>query len=161
MRLKAFKSVLLTFLIGAGLCSFQAKAMEPTDCTSEKYLIDHGHSPEIVRMINLQKERTEGNINNTKRSKSQNKFMKVLKNLWYEEDLTLPINDFGYNNITTVETDKAFGQKIIDTKNTVIDAGIKVKDTTQKAADYIRKDKNKKTDSEELNINNIIIRESN
>jgi len=82
-----------------------ALALNPTECTSEKYLINHGHSQEIIRMINLQKERTEGKL--TEASKSQNKIKKFFKNIWFEQDVTLPVNDFGYNVINTVETNKS------------------------------------------------------
>lgn len=78
-------------------------ALEETDATSEKYLIDHGHSKEIIRMINLQKSRAEGNM---KVEIKENKWYgKLFKNLWYEQDVTLPITDFGHRDVKTPETD--------------------------------------------------------
>ena len=61
MFLKAFRLLLSSLLIAVVVYSFPSKALSPTEPTTEKYLLDHGHSPEVVRMINLQKERAEGN----------------------------------------------------------------------------------------------------
>ena len=159
MRLKTFKLVLLTLLLGTSINNFPAKAMEPTECTTEQYLLDHGHSPEISRMVTLQKERAEGKVH--KRTQSENKFKKVLKNLWYEEDATLSIKDFGYNDIHSVETDKDFGPKIIDTKNAVLNVQAKVIDAAHKTADYIKKDKNKPVDSSnEVNVSDLKAKET-
>ncbi len=103
MRIKAFLLFLSVLLVMVLNCP-PSKALTPADITSEKYLIDHGHSKEIVRMINLQKERDEGKASPT--SKSQGRAKKFLKNLWYEQDVTLPTKDFGYNDVKTVETEQ-------------------------------------------------------
>ena len=115
-------------------------ALTPTDPTSEKYLIDHGHSQEIVRMINLQKERTEGKVATP--SQSQNKIKKFFKNIWFEQDLTMPGTDFGYSNIKTVETDKSIIPSTVELINSKI------------------KEKCKNKDPNEININDIKIRKT-
>jgi hypothetical protein len=102
MGLRATGLFLLTLLV-LGFNNLPTKALEPNETTSEKYLLDHGHSAEIVRMINLQKERAEGI---PPRSKSESHIKKFFKNLWYEQDATMPATDFGYNKVKTVETDK-------------------------------------------------------
>jgi len=122
MRLKAFLVVISLIAVGFSN-SCPSSALTPYEPTSEKYLIDHGHSKEIVRMINLQKDRTEGNLVDP--PKSQNKFKKFFKNIWFEQDFTMPVTDFGYNDIKSVETDKSkippavnrVKAKIIDLKN--------------------------------------------
>lgn len=123
-----------------------SKAISPTDPTSEKYLIDHGHSPELVRMINLQKARTEGSIPTPQR---HNKFVKFFKNLWFDQDLTEPITDFGYNTITTPETAK----ELLSPDLTV---------PVKNYMDERKKDKEAKKEvkSNEININDIKVRET-
>ena len=142
MRLKAFRLLCLNLLIAGVVYSFPSKALDPTEPTSEKYLIDHGHSQEIIRMINLQKERTEGKI--AVPSKSQGRLKKILKNLWFEQDLTMPITDFGYNDIKTVETNKSAIPPAIKS--------IKSK--------YDQKYKKKSEENNEVNINDIKVREA-
>ncbi len=139
MYLKLFLVLLMTLVIN----NLPVKALAPTDATSEKYLIDHGHSPEIVRMINLQKERIEGNSG--VRSESQNKFKKFLKNLWFEQDMTMPLTDFGYNKVTTVETDKS---KVIPA----------VENSIKNIKNKMKKE-SKKEDYNEVKINDIKVRE--
>lgn len=120
-----------------------AFAMERTDCTSEKYLIDHGHSPEIIRMINLQKARTEENV---PVQPPENKIKKFLKNLWFAQDLTMPSSDFGYSTVNTVETQKDLLPK---------DLTVPV----QKYMDEKNKNKNK-PDDKEIMINDVKVRDS-
>jgi len=127
MCLKTIKVLLLIISIGGFLHDLPAKALDPNDATTEQYLLNHGHSSEIVRMINLQKERTEGKVEQP--SVTENKFKKFFKNLWYEQDLTMPVNDFGYNNINVVETNKSKLQPAYDkTVDTIKDFGKKPKD---------------------------------
>jgi len=138
MHLKAFRLLFLALLIGVVVYSLPSKALDPTEPTSEKYLINHGHSQEIIRMINLQKDRTEGKI--LIPSKSHGKLKKFLKNVWFEQDITLPTNDFGYGEIKSIETDKSTIPPVVKS--------IKSK--------YI--DKNK--ESKEININDVKVRET-
>jgi len=105
MCLKTIKVLLLIISIGGFLHDLPAKALEPMDATSDEYLINHGHSPEIVRLINLQKERTEGK--GVTHTVSEGKVKKFFKNIWFEQDLTMPLNDFGYNEVKTVETNQS------------------------------------------------------
>lgn len=138
MRLRAV--LVFVSIIAIGIFNnLPSAALTPTEPTSEKYLIDHGHSPEVIRMINLQKERTEGKA--VTPSRSQNKIKKFFKNIWFEQDLTMPGSDFGYNDIKTVETDKSVIPPAIES--------VKSK---------IIKDKNK--DPNEININDIKIRKT-
>lgn len=103
MRLKAFLVFISIISIGI-FNNLPSSALSPTDPTSEKYLLDHGHSKEIVRMINLQKDRTEGKA--VVAPKSQGKIKKFFKNLWYEQDVSMPVTDFGFNEIKSPETAK-------------------------------------------------------
>jgi hypothetical protein len=99
MKIKIF---LLFALIMISTAPVLAEQMTPSDCTSEKYLIDHGHSPEVIRMINLQKARTQGTEATV--ITTDNKFVKFWKNLWVEQDVTMPLTDFGASSVKTVET---------------------------------------------------------
>ena len=95
-------------------------------------------------MINLQKARTEGVVEIP--SKSENKFKKFFKNIWFEQDLTMPVTDFGYNDIKTVETDsKLFSE-----------------DLTQPIQNFINKNKKDKKDvksvENEFNIKDVKVR---
>jgi len=136
-----FLRVIIIFvsLMLVGIFNYPAWAIGQTEGTSEKYLENHGHSKEIIRMINLQKERTEGNV--VEVSQRESKFKKFIKNLWFEKDATLPVSDFGYSAIDSVETSKSSIPPTVKT--------IKTK----------YKQKHKK-DSNEININDIKIRET-
>jgi hypothetical protein len=149
MRLKAFKLFFLALLIAGVFNRLPSTALNPTDSTSEQYLLNHGHSEELIRMINLQKERTEGNA--TVSSQSENKFKKFFKNLWFEQDLTLPVTDFGYNNIKSVETDKnLFSKDLTEPVKDHVYTPIK---------DFVKKDK-KNAKPDEININDVKVREA-
>lgn len=151
MRLKIYWIFLSVMIIGAfSLASSAVTPLTPEDPTSETYLLNHGHSQEIVRMINLQKARTEGNISTP--LKSEGKCKKFFKNLWYAQDLTLPTSDFGYNDIKAVETGEDLDQKAINLVH-------KVKKTSFKSADLEHK-KNKDVKSDEININHVQVREA-
>jgi hypothetical protein len=143
MRLKTVLIFVSVIAIGI-FNNLPSKALEPTETTSEKYLLDHGHSPEIVRMINLQKERTEGKV--TEASKSQNQVKKFLKNLWFEQDLTMPTTDFGYRKVNSVETDKSAAPSVIK--------------SIKSQYDQYRKDKKESKEQNEVNINDVKVRET-
>ena len=138
MRLKIFLVLISAVAIG-NFNSSTSFALGPVDCTSEHYLIDHGHSPELVRMINLQKDRTEGKA--VALSKPHGKIVKFLKNLWFEQDATLPLTDFGYNEVKSPEASKSTIPPTVDL--------IKSK------YDQIRNDKK---DSNEIDIKNVNVR---
>ena len=80
--------------------NFSVNALGVNEIDSEEYLLNHGHSAEIVRMVQLQEKRTE---NSQRELNKSNKFVKFWKNIFYEKDVTLPLSDFGYNNILTPE----------------------------------------------------------
>ncbi|OGH95368.1 MAG: hypothetical protein A2039_01135 [Candidatus Melainabacteria bacterium GWA2_34_9] len=147
MRLKAFRLLFLVLLMGVVVYSLPSKALDPAEPTSEKYLIDHGHSQEIIRMINLQKERTEGKV--IVPSKSEGKFKKFFKNVWFEQDLTLPVTDFGYAQTKSAETGKSS-----------IPPAIKAVPPTIKTIKSKYIDKNKNKDSKEINVNEVKVRET-
>jgi|GEM_PF-1799657 len=97
-----FSKYLILILCLGFLCSFapvRGERLNIKESDSKDYLINHGYSPEIVRLIKLQEVRTVGK----KRIEDNNKFVKLLKNLYYERDLTMPLNDFGHNEIITPE----------------------------------------------------------
>lgn len=136
MRLKAFLVFISVIAVGVSNIN-SASALSPTEPTSEKYLLDHGHSQEIVRMINLQKDRTEGKAYVVQ--KRDNQVKRFFRNLWFEQDLTLPTTDFGYNDIHVVETDKS---------------------VIPPAIESIKAKYNQKKDTKEININDVKIRET-
>jgi len=141
MRLKVFRLFFLSLLIGVAFNNLPSKALTPTDPTSEKYLIEHGHSKEIVRMINLQKDRIEGKVLTA--PVSENKFKKFFKNIWFYQDVTMPITDFGYSEIKSPETEKELFSK----------------DLTEPIKDFVKKNK-KDVKSNEINVNDVKVRES-
>ncbi|OGI00116.1 MAG: hypothetical protein A2Y25_07415 [Candidatus Melainabacteria bacterium GWF2_37_15] len=93
-------------LIGLVVMIMPAFALKSTEVSEEKYLLDHGHSDEIVRMMELQKSRLEGDKPEHKEFKTSNRIVKFFKNLFYERDITMPLNDFGQDRVTTVESPK-------------------------------------------------------
>lgn len=139
MRLKA--NIIVSSLLVLGMIS-PVFAMTPEDSTSEKYILDHGHSKEIVRMINLQKSRTEGT--GEFEAQKHGQFVNFLRNIWFDQDVSASANEFGCNYIRTVETDKELFPKkeIIEIKSLV----------------DINKNK-KKLDDNEVMINEIRVRD--
>ena len=97
--------ILVLFLVALfGLIKTPANAILGVDETdSEEYLLNHGHSRDITRMIELQEKRTLAKGNEIEKN---NRFVKFMKNLYYERVLTLPLHDFGHNDITTPESPK-------------------------------------------------------
>ena len=103
-------------LIGLVVMVMPAFALRTNEVTEEKYLIDHGHSDEIVRMMELQKSRLE--INNEEPIKEEPKtfwgkvgkhmensrITKFCRNLIYERDVTMPTEKFGQDRVRTVES---------------------------------------------------------
>jgi len=149
MHLKIFKLFLLILLVGGTLNILPAKALDPTEATSEKYLIDHGHSPEVVRMINLQKERAEGKTTVTP-PKPEGKIKKFIKNIWFEQDTTMPLTDFGYSNVKTVETDKSLIPATIQAIKSKLQNNSSTPNNTKGSRD-----------PNEVNINDVKVRETN
>jgi hypothetical protein len=102
--MKKFSLVISVTLIIVGLCCISSKAMSPEDSVNGDYLIKHGYSPEMVRLINLQKERIgqEGDTS-TDNSLSENiklkdKAKKVIKQMYETSDVTMSPN-FANNRI--------------------------------------------------------------
>jgi len=107
MRSKIFIA-LLTVISFLAISTTEAASLVTSEASSEKYLYEHGHSKDLIRMINIQKDRTESNTDEALRPKSEHQgpFKKLLKNLWFEKDITLPLSDFGHDEIETPETDR-------------------------------------------------------
>ncbi len=82
-----------------------AKRLSVEEVDSREYLLNHGHSPEVYRLIELQNARILGKKINSEGEeiKSNNKLVKFLKNLYYERDFTLPLYNFGQHPIETPE----------------------------------------------------------
>ena len=95
--IKYFLLILCVVCLG----SFSANALNVTEIDSEEYLLNHGHSKEVVRIINLQEKRAGGE---QKEIENHSKFVKFWRNIFFEKDATLPLKDFGYNDIPTVES---------------------------------------------------------
>lgn len=97
-----FLTITLFLPVLCGFISLSANAAErltSEKANSREYLINHGHSPEAVRMLELQKQRIIGE----KQVKSNNRAVKFLKNLYHERDITMPLSDFGQSDISSPE----------------------------------------------------------
>ena len=125
-------------------------ALGETDSTSEEYLINHGHSQEAIRLINLQRKRVEGNTDIKVENNSF--FKKFLKNLWFEKDASLYNADFGHRKIKTAETKKFYFEK--DTNAAIIDQECKKTPESK-----VEVEPEADTETNEILINDIKIRE--
>lgn len=99
--MKFAKYLTLSFLF-AFLCGYTfvlAERLNTERVNSEEYLRNHGHSPEVIRMIKMQEVRTVGE----KKVKESNRIVKFLKNIYYERNLTMPLEDFGQQDIISPE----------------------------------------------------------
>jgi len=93
---KKLNGVLVGFSVAVLGC-FAVYAQSASDFSSEEYLYHHGHSKEVIQLVNLQKARTE----NTELP-AVSRFQPVksfLKNV-YNADLTVPLKKFGDSKIT-------------------------------------------------------------
>ena len=98
-----FLILILCLVILGSFAKMPVNALTQKDAVEEAYFIKHGHSDEIIRMIELQKSRIEPE---EKKIKKNNRFVKFFKNLFYERDITMPLSDFGQDRIITVEAPK-------------------------------------------------------
>jgi hypothetical protein len=57
--MKKINLTVLIALVVLGLSCISSKAMSPNDSTDNDYLKTHGYSPEMIRLVNLQKDRVE------------------------------------------------------------------------------------------------------
>ena len=53
-------STLFLIMILVGLCTNSAMALTTKEASSSEYLYDHGHSKEIGRLVEFQKDRVNG-----------------------------------------------------------------------------------------------------
>jgi hypothetical protein len=100
MKFKYIAAMLGVFALSTSFMLSAPAKLGSDKTVSDEYILNHGHSKEMVRMIN-QQERTiiaeEPNVREDGRLK------KIWKNLFYERDLTLPTQDLGRNVISTPE----------------------------------------------------------
>jgi hypothetical protein len=100
MKFKYIAAMLGVFALSTFVMLSASAKLGVEEITSEEYILNHGHSKEISRMIK-QQERT---ITAEEPNVVQNgRFKKIWKNLFYERDLTLPTKDLGRNVISTPE----------------------------------------------------------
>lgn len=101
--MKLFKYITTGILSITAVLAFSttSSALGVTESSSKEYLINHGHSQETVRMIELQQKRT---LTSDEEINTNNKFMKIFKNLFYSKNILLPSRDFGHNHIITPES---------------------------------------------------------
>jgi hypothetical protein len=76
-------------------------SITPDDITSYKYLYHHGHSPELICFVYLQKTRLESETAGLPDCYQKSKFRIFLENMFIRTDATLPMGRFG--NRTTKE----------------------------------------------------------
>ncbi len=99
--MKFVKYSVLALFVGF-TCSINptfADTLDTEKADSREYLLNYGHSPDVVRMVELQKTRSIGVC----QAEKNNRVMKFLKNLYYERNLTMPLQDFGQSSIETPE----------------------------------------------------------
>jgi len=101
--MKKINLTIFIALVMIGLCCISSKAMSPNDSTSADYLKKHGYSAEMVRLVNVQKDRTEqkevpAEEKNFKKAVWDSKPMKTLKQMFRTSDVTMS-PDFGNNKI--------------------------------------------------------------
>lgn len=95
-------SIFFTALLICGLNNLISIAETSSDSsdaayyTDAAYLQNHGHSDDLIRMINLSKARAEDKQYNTK---NDNKIKKFFTNLLIDPDITDPIYMFGDTKI--------------------------------------------------------------
>lgn len=98
--MKNFYILILMFCLAV---SGSANALKSTDANTPEYIEKHGHSYEIIRMMELQKARVEPEKPEHREDKTNNRFVRFFKNIFYERDLTMPLNDFGHDRVRTPE----------------------------------------------------------
>jgi len=81
-----------------GLCCISSRAMAPTESTNAEYLKNHGYSPEMIRLVNMQKERIEQTNISEKKGIGNSKVGKTIKQWFRVSDVTMG-PDFGSNSI--------------------------------------------------------------
>lgn len=100
--MKKMNLAIFVALATIGLCCISVKAMAPEDSTNSDYLKNHGHSPEMIRLINLQKQRIEQKpvTEEVSRKKAvwDSKPMKTVRMWFRTSDVTMS-PDFGDNKI--------------------------------------------------------------
>lgn len=92
--------LLLTQVMSGALMLSSSAKLGTQRMDSDEYILNHGHSKDMVRMINQQKRTVTAEEPNVREN---GRFVKFFKNLFYERDLTLPTKDLGRHVISTPE----------------------------------------------------------
>lgn len=90
---------LVGFVLGlaiAGLHCLSANALTPQEFSSNQYLDNHGYSPEVIRMVNIQKSRTEDT--QLPAVYNYSKVRNLMRNL-YKSNIMYPLTPFGSDKI--------------------------------------------------------------
>ncbi|MFH0703044.1 MAG: hypothetical protein V2B14_05850 [bacterium] len=95
-------SIFIAVLALISLNIISANALTLADSANEQYLDNHGHSKELTRLVNVQKNRIEGK--EIPVANKKNKLSKFFRNLFVEPDLTTPVDEFGDRKIQVPET---------------------------------------------------------
>ncbi len=101
--MKKFKTL---FLVLCVCISAGAYALSPEEANSKEYIYNHGHSPEMIRIMELQKARTEPESPENMEVKPTNRFVKFFRNIFYERDATTSVDNFGQESIMSSERPK-------------------------------------------------------
>ncbi|HSA06262.1 MAG TPA: hypothetical protein P5556_03710 [Candidatus Gastranaerophilales bacterium] len=101
--MKTVKYTILALFLGilCGAIKLPASALGVHEMDSQEYLLNHGHSKEIIRMVDIQERRTLAKETD---DVTNSKFKKFFRNLIYEKDITMPVKDFGFNAVSTPES---------------------------------------------------------
>lgn len=99
--MKFYNVLVLAFCL---IISSSAIALKSNEANQPEYIKKHGHSDEISRIIELQKARLEPEKPEHMEVKTSNRFIKFFKNLFYERDISMPLNNFGNQRVRTVES---------------------------------------------------------
>lgn len=88
---------LFTFFVLFSLTSLSSNAITSSDATDQQYLYNHGHSTDVINLVNLQKARAEGkdlpNVN------QKNKYTRLIRKIFKEPDDSYALEKFGNNKI--------------------------------------------------------------
>ncbi len=90
----ANKSLLIIFML---VVSSQVFAATPGNFLINENLSKYGYSKETIRMVNMQKARSNGKFNEI--PPSPGRFKKFLQNLDWDPDITSSVQEFGNRRI--------------------------------------------------------------
>lgn len=94
MKKSKIKALLITGLFCITISS--AKAVTVPEVTSDDYLLNHGHSAEMIRLVNSQKNSAN---NKPQISGIKYKFKKIFNSLMFNPDPIESVDDFGLQTV--------------------------------------------------------------